>query len=341
MQRVPLSWTKPSPTMPEARHTYAAWNEDLSEIKGCSSGGAAYLMSRFLIERHGVVYASAFGEDRTVSVHRINTIPALEPTKGSKYVRGSFSGETFDLLKADLEDGREVLFIGTPCQVAGLKKRLGDGIEHLTTIDLLCHGTPQAQYLREEVRHLIGDRPYTDVRFRGGRTGDFHLSIWNQEQCLYSVEARKQPYVLGMLIGVTLMEGCYNCPFATPDRAGDLTLGDYIGLGKEDGFCAPQGHKVSYISINTPRGEFFYSAFLQQNPQFRSVERPAMERQSYRPSLLEPTARHPLRTRFLELLPRLGFARAIRRTLRGEILQRTPLYRTLHHWAHRLKKVYR
>ena len=52
--------------MPDARHTYAAWNEDLSEIKGCSSGGAAYLMSRFLIERHGVVYASAFGEDSLI-----------------------------------------------------------------------------------------------------------------------------------------------------------------------------------------------------------------------------------------------------------------------------------
>ncbi len=327
--------------MPEALHAYAAWNEEYPEIKGCSSGGAAYLMGRFLIERHGVVYASAFGEDGNVSIRRNDTPQALESTKGSKYVRSSFSNDTFLSLKADLQDGREVLFIGTPCQVAGLKKRLGDETEHLTTVDLLCHGTPPAQYLQEEVRHLIGNRSFTDIRFRDGQGGDYHLSIWDRERCLYSVEARKQPYVLGALLGVTLMEGCYGCPFATPERTGDITLGDYIGLGREDGFRAPEGRRVSYVSVNTPRGEFFYSAFLQQHPGFRSTERPVTERLAYRPSLLEPASRHPLRARFLELLPRLGFARAIRRSLRGEILHRTPLYRALHHWAHQIKKGFR
>ena len=317
-----------------ARHVYAGWNPDPEESRTCASGGTAYLLEKhFIANRDGVVYATAFTPEKTVSVIRATTLQELEATKGSRYVRGSFPAEIITQLKQDLQEGRSVLFIGTPCQVAGVRKLPGS----LTCVDLLCHGTPPQAYLDAEITHLIGNHPYTDVRFRGNDNHDFHLSIWNGDTCLYSIEARKQPYLLAMLRGVTLMEGCYGCPFASPERTGDITLGDYIGLGAADGFQV-EGHNVSYISINTPEGEALYREFCQHQPAFRSVERPIPERLAYKPSILEPTARSPLRDAFLRRLPRMGFARAIRRTLRLEILKESPIYRTLHHWGHLLRK---
>jgi len=321
-----------------ALHCYAGWGTDAAETRGCSSGGAAYLISRhFLLQRKGIVYASAFGGEGRVSVQRITTLSELERTKGSKYVNSFFGRETRSSLRRDLEAGRDVLFIGTPCQVAGLRSGSEPSRKgHLILVDLLCHGVPPESYLREEIRYLVGSRPFTDIRFRDGHPSDFHLSIWDQGDCLYSAEVKKQPYLLAALQGVTLMEGCYDCPFARPERYGDITLGDYIGLGAADGFHVA-GQRVSYISVNTSAGEDIYTAFLQDSPAFQSLERPREERMAYRPSLLEPTRRSSLREDFLRRLPRQGFARSVRRSMRLELIRQSSLYRYLHRGASKLK----
>ena len=322
-----------------ARMVFAGWNPDPEESRTCASGGTAYLLEKhFIADLGGIVYATAHTPEKTAAVIRTTTLQDLEKTKGSRYVRGSFSKELHDLLKEDLKGGRPILFIGTPCQVAGLRgilKSTDTGNNNIIFVDLLCHGAPPQAYLDAEIKYLIGDHPYTDVRFRGNDDHDFHLSIWDKENCLYSVKARKQPYLLAMLRGVTLMEGCYKCPFASPERTGDITIGDYIGLGAADGFKVER-HNVSYISINTPRGETAFRGFLRSQATFRAVERPAEERLAYKPSILEATPRSPLRDTFLKHMTHSDFPRAIRRTMRGEILRETPLYRTLHHWAHLL-----
>ena len=88
------------------------------------------------------------------AVARIISSEELERTKGSKYVRSSLSAEIISSMEADLKDGKMILFIGTPCQIAGIRKRFGDGDGRLFLADLLCHGTPPQSYLDEELRTL-------------------------------------------------------------------------------------------------------------------------------------------------------------------------------------------
>lgn len=59
----------------------------------------------------------------------------------SKYVQSNI-GNTFYEAKKFLKQGRPVLFIGTSCQIAGLKKFLHKEYENLLAIDLICHGVP-------------------------------------------------------------------------------------------------------------------------------------------------------------------------------------------------------
>ena len=50
--------------------------------------------------------------------------------------------DCFATIKRYLEQGTTVCFVGTTCQVYGLKKFLRKKYETLVTVDLVCHGTP-------------------------------------------------------------------------------------------------------------------------------------------------------------------------------------------------------
>jgi coenzyme F420-reducing hydrogenase beta subunit len=76
----------------------------------------------------------------------------LVALRGSKYLQASV-GFAYRSVKAALEKGREVLFSGTPCQVAGLYGFLGN-VEYprLLTIDIVCHGVPSPKVFRKYLR---------------------------------------------------------------------------------------------------------------------------------------------------------------------------------------------
>ena len=81
--------------------------------------------------------------------------------KGSKYVQSDIDYIYRDV-KKDLNVGKDVLFIGTPCQIAGLKAFLRKDYEQLYLVNLVCHGVPSQKLLREDVEYLLKDYPNVD-----------------------------------------------------------------------------------------------------------------------------------------------------------------------------------
>lgn len=77
----------------------------------------------------------------------------LASLRKSKYVQGDM-GTTVQKVRQHLENGDAVLFVGCPCQVAGLKRYLGHLYEKLWTVDVICHGVPSAQMLRESLAEM-------------------------------------------------------------------------------------------------------------------------------------------------------------------------------------------
>ena len=65
----------------------------------------------------------------------------LHLLQGAKYSQSRLD-DSFSKIKEILQTGRKVLFSGTPCQCAGLKKYLGKEYDDLVTTDLICHGVP-------------------------------------------------------------------------------------------------------------------------------------------------------------------------------------------------------
>ena len=89
-------------------------------LKSSESGGIAYEMYRYILEKNGVAVGTEFDENMNL-VHKIATsLEQLTKFKGSKYVQ-SYIGKIFCDIKELIKNDKKVIFIGTPCQVSGLK----------------------------------------------------------------------------------------------------------------------------------------------------------------------------------------------------------------------------
>lgn len=291
----------------------------------CASGGVATAFSRYVIrEKQGVVYGTRWDAAFNLVVCRVEHEEELELLKGSKYVQSDI-GLSYRAVRDDLLKGRTVLFVGTPCQVAGLQNFLRKPFDNLITVDLICHGVSPMSYFRDEVKYLKAKRSFariTDIRFRGNDRQNFRLSFWNGNRLLYSRSAYSQPYFSGFLKAVSLRENCYRCAYAQPARISDLTVGDFIGLGKDEPFSKPWSvcGNTSVVIVNTEKARLFYEQVKESVLGFVSEERSYSEAVKYGPSLRAPFSHHPLTARFRELYVEKGWAKAIRAVLWKSVL---------------------
>ena len=102
---------------------YMAYDLDEKRREAASSGGVFFLLASKAINKHGVVYGVVCDEYLNIVHKRAETIDELYPMCGSKYVQSS-TGYTYHQVFYDLKAGKEVLYSGTPCQIAGLIKFL-------------------------------------------------------------------------------------------------------------------------------------------------------------------------------------------------------------------------
>ena len=314
---------------------YASWITDKEKRRICASGGIGTTMSEYVIRNGGVVFGSRYNESLVPIMTFTERLEELEHFKGSRYVQSLVGNDTYKQVKNFLLDDRQVLFIGTPCQIAGLKSFLRKEYQNLITVDLICHGVCPTRYFTEEVDYLSNKfklKDISDARFRGNDGNNFRLTLWNKarrklfprdnyREKLLRLSESQQFYIWGFLLGVTLRENCYTCKYARPERISDITIGDFIGLGKEVPFDYPKAN-VSSVTINTEKGDACYKSVSESNDMLINVERNYGERLEYKPSLVEPFHRHPLNVKFKSNYPVYGFALSVRKVLHKEMSRR-------------------
>lgn len=296
---------------------YASWITDRQKRHICASGGIGTIMAEYAIyHKDGMVYGTQY--DKNMEPHTVggNTAYDIEKFKGSKYVQ-SIVGDAYTKIRKDLTERQFVLYIGTPCQIAGLKTFLKRDYDNLVTVDLICHGVSPTTYLNQEIAYLKAKRrikSLTDIRFRGNDKSNFCLSLWNKQKLLFKKRNYCDFYLGGFLWGVTLRENCYTCDYARPERISDITIGDFIGLGQKEPFQY-QEKNVSSVFINTQKGEAFYKEVSNAMHELVNIKREYAERLEYAPSLKEPFRRDPQNQEFRSEYAQHGFPMAIRKTL--------------------------
>lgn len=251
----------PVNTPPQLRYpiaTFAAYSKNKALHRSAASGGVASELSKLFLEKKGVVYGCSQNNYLDIKHIRIDTIEHLHLLYGSKYVQSNLN-KIFTDVKSDLQNKIEVLFIGTPCQVAGLKNFLKKDYNNLTTIDLVCHGVPSSQVLQESIEYypLIHKSQVDDiiVSFRkktsiGIRYGIF-LSNKQTQKTILSKYAPNDAYITCFLSGLSLRNNCHVCRYAQPLRVSDITLADFWGLKSKKKL---KNEGTSLVLINTTKG---------------------------------------------------------------------------------------
>ena len=238
---------------------YAALINDEKERKKSSSGGMFYAIACWIIEQGGVVYGATMDDYHQVYHIGVETKDNLSLLRGSKYVQSALN-DTYVAVKKNLQNDRWCYFVGTPCQVAGLKSFLRKDYPKLLTSDLVCHGVPSQwlfvhhiAYLEKKYKGKVSDYQFRDNEKWGG------CEIFNLTNPKGKVKSIKHPsYVLSpflysFMYAMTYRYSCYDCKFAKIPRQGDITLADYWGV-KNFFPEIKSEYGVSLVLINTDMG---------------------------------------------------------------------------------------
>lgn len=225
---------------------YAAINNDESVRLQSSSGGIFTLIAESVLDRGGVVFGACFDQNWNVVHDYTETKEGLTRFRGSKYVQ-SHVGICFTQVKTFLDSGREVLFSGTPCQVAGLKNYLRKPYSNLFTVDLVCHGVPSPEvwrrYLQEAVCRVYGIKKknvinlgeyISDISFRAKDKGwkKYNIKIIFCNGKVEMMPFFENPYMNVFLSDLSLRPSCYACPTKLHHAQSDITLADFWGVNE-------------------------------------------------------------------------------------------------------------
>ena len=189
-----------------------------------SSGGIASAITYDFIRKGGYV-AGVIYDKKAKSFNYIvtNNINQAKLFAGSKYVKCNLNkvyNEVINLLK----NSNKVLFIGTPCYVAGIINLASilKVKEKLYTIDLICHGTPSQQLFFDFIKKYKIDEKVDTFYFRNHAVMQVFVNDF-KPLIKYRVI---DPYMIGFLNGLFYTENCYECNFACEKRVSNITLGD-------------------------------------------------------------------------------------------------------------------
>lgn len=216
----------------------AAINQDEEIRLKSSSGGVFTLIAEEIIKQGGAVFGAAFSEDFK-SVHHIcvDTVEGLDKLRGSKYVQSRI-GDTYKQAKAFLEEGKKVLFTGTPCQISGLYAYLAKPYENLYTQDLICHGTPSPMVWKKYVEYREQKAASKTQRmfFRHKQYGwkTYAVLFEFANNTAYGKTLHEDAFMKVFLSNICLRPSCYACSFKTLHRESDLTLADFWGGSGSD-----------------------------------------------------------------------------------------------------------
>jgi len=241
---------------PESERCYAFWSDRYRTSS--SSGGAFSAIASGILQAGGIVYGASWTAEFVcghISIEQIADLPKLQ---GSKYLQSAI-GYVFKEIKTHLDQGRKVLFTGTPCQVGGLKSFLRRDHDNLTCIDIVCHGVPSNAIFQSYIEKLKQEYPEyrdeTGFQFRHRRAWGIapRTTPQNSRRVLTGVP---NLYMLAFEKSLFFRRCCYDCQFNGLQRVGDITLADFWGINKSG---TPFRHDVtkgvSLVIPNSSKGE--------------------------------------------------------------------------------------
>ncbi|MCD7818865.1 MAG: Coenzyme F420 hydrogenase/dehydrogenase, beta subunit C-terminal domain [Lachnospiraceae bacterium] len=304
----------------ECNSVYVAVGTDV-ELKASASGGLFASFAQSIIEQGGVVFGCAlvYEDEQLWPRHTsVESVEELKALKGSKYVQ-SDTGDSYYETKQQLLSGRKVLYSGTPCQIAGLKGYLGKKYSNLFTVEIICHGVPNVEFFHSYLSYIEEkyDIKIIEFRFRDKQEGwKLHGSITYIRNDGMKGEAQFEPeessYYQMFLNSYTYRKNCYSCPYASENRQGDVTIGDFWCIDlvhpellKANSDVLNEQNGISCLIINSQQGERLLEQYGNGVKVWSSSYTQAAR---YNAQLKHPSELKPERKIVLDLYEKTGYS---------------------------------
>lgn len=241
------------------RHAYAMRYLNYKRYINSSSGGAFPAIADYILNKGGYVAGCIF-DSSMVAVHVVtDDIDTVQRMSGSKYVQSNVL-DIYPQIKSLLDIGHTVLFSGTPCQVAALRKFLKKPYDGLLTVDLICHGVPSPLLFKLYLTSVYGDK-IEELKFRNKvlngwcSQGSVRIRMGNGKFKIKKITPYTDSYYYYYYLqnNVSRMS-CYKCAFAAKDRVSDITIGDYWNISDVLPTLDSRAG-ISAVLVNTLKGE--------------------------------------------------------------------------------------
>ncbi len=221
------------------------------------SGGVFTAISDYVLESGGRIYGCKTADD-FIAIHTYaDTKEERDTFRGSKYIQSDM-GDTFKNVIKDLKSGRIVLFSGTPCQVAALRRYVTiscpNSQKNLILLDIVCHGVPSPKVWKCYLNWIEGKKKkeISAVEFRNKKDfgwADHVESIYFKDSSVFHSTYFRYLFYRHSI----LRPSCYKCPYKG-EYFSDITIADCWGIEKMNTtFHDNQG--VSLVIINSEVGE--------------------------------------------------------------------------------------
>ncbi|MBD5294997.1 MAG: 4Fe-4S binding protein [Bacteroides sp.] len=277
---------------------------DRQLTKESSSGGVFSLLSETIIKQGGRVIGACYDGDLSVAHQVISKISDIRQLRGSKYVQSNIADtyiQTLELLKR----GIPVLYTGTPCQIAGLKRMLGKTYENLICVEIVCHGVPSPKVYHTYISYL--SKKYKSnvrgINFRDKKNGwtNYSVTINLENNKTISILGRHNEYIRGFIHNLYNRESCANCRYKLGASEADITIGDLWGANQIVGeeFTADNSG-VSFVSVSTEIGDKFFTSALKNSARDYQLKEIITDQAiQYNPSIAKAAPMNPHRNNFL------------------------------------------
>lgn len=281
---------------------FAAKNNDENIRQLSSSGGIFTLLATKVINNGGVVFGAIFNAKWEVEHDYTDTIEGLAKFRGSKYVQSKINNN-YILAEEYLKDGKQVLFSGTPCQIAGLKRFLRKEYENLICVDIICHGVP-SPFIWQKYLEQYNSTELSSISFRDKTNSwkRYEVVIRQGEKTLIREDIGKNIYMKLFLSDLCLRPSCSNCSSKSGKSKSDITIADFWGIQHiHPDFDDDKG--CNLVLINSEKGLNLFNKL--ECDKIKTDFNTAIK---YNPSYFKSVAEPKYRKYFFENFDKCGFA---------------------------------
>ncbi len=280
---------------------YAVMGKDQVREKS-ASGGVFKTLADWFVQNEGYVCGAVYDETFGVK-HIVSSNPDdILLMQGSKYVQ-SDTKLCYREIRTLLDEGKRVLFSGTPCQVSGLKKYLDKSYDNLFCLDIICHGVPSPGVFKRWLKENYDVENLNEFKFREKRYIGWRSGMSKLATTANGAPVENNDYLILFLTDVILRESCHKCNSNNFPRQGDLTIGDFWGMDK---YYPEKNDKLgtSLVLVNNEKGTFLKGVL--ENNCNNIWEVPLEDVKKHNPNLYKSSRKNPNSDLFYENLNKMS-----------------------------------